>query len=176
MSTTHGVEEPSLCSHGHACQADAWGRYIGLCVGYGHIWKIQTNKRSAKIFWEAHNLVDWSVARSVARSVEGRSRGILFLLSRDARETAWQIHHIADCHRTFIDAFAGLWDAWKTDLEGRRQFFGGVRATKLPTVDPTPTDKLVPKYYSRGAVDIGIVAERGPVEKLSCGAVVLYEY
>jgi hypothetical protein len=38
MSTAHGVEELGLCSHGHACQAGASGRYIGFCLGYGHIW------------------------------------------------------------------------------------------------------------------------------------------
>ena len=38
MGTAHGAEELGLCSHGHACQAGAWGRYIGFCLGYGHTW------------------------------------------------------------------------------------------------------------------------------------------
>jgi hypothetical protein len=38
MGTTHGAEELGLCSHGLACRAGAWGRYIGFCLGYGHIW------------------------------------------------------------------------------------------------------------------------------------------
>jgi hypothetical protein len=37
MDTTHGAEELGLCPHGLACQAGAWGRYYGLCLGYGHI-------------------------------------------------------------------------------------------------------------------------------------------
>ena len=48
MGTAHGAEELGLCSHGLACQADAWGRYIGFCLGYGHIWKIQTNNGRQK--------------------------------------------------------------------------------------------------------------------------------
>jgi hypothetical protein len=39
MDTAHGAEELGLCPHGLACQAVAWGRYIGFCLGYGHIWK-----------------------------------------------------------------------------------------------------------------------------------------
>jgi hypothetical protein len=38
MGTAHGAEELGLCPHGPACQAGAWGRYIGFCLGYGHIW------------------------------------------------------------------------------------------------------------------------------------------
>jgi hypothetical protein len=38
MGTTHGADELRLCPHGLACQAGAWGRYIGFCIGYGHIW------------------------------------------------------------------------------------------------------------------------------------------
>jgi hypothetical protein len=41
MGTAHGAEELGLCPHGLACQAGAWGRYIGFCLGYGHIWKTQ---------------------------------------------------------------------------------------------------------------------------------------
>jgi hypothetical protein len=41
MGTTHGAEELGLCPHGLACQAGAWGSYIGFCPGYGHIWAIQ---------------------------------------------------------------------------------------------------------------------------------------
>ena len=48
MGTAHGAEELGLCPHGLACQAGAWGRYIGFCLGYGHIWKIQTNKGRQK--------------------------------------------------------------------------------------------------------------------------------
>jgi hypothetical protein len=33
----HGAEELGLCPLGLACQAGAWGRYIGFCLGYGHI-------------------------------------------------------------------------------------------------------------------------------------------
>jgi hypothetical protein len=36
MGTTHSAEELGLCFHGLACQAGAWGRYIGFCLGYGH--------------------------------------------------------------------------------------------------------------------------------------------
>ena len=50
MGTAHGAEELGLCPHGLACQAGAWGRYIGFCLGYGHIWKIQTNKGRQKYF------------------------------------------------------------------------------------------------------------------------------
>jgi hypothetical protein len=38
MGTTHGAEELGLCPHGLAYRAGAWGRYIGFCLGYGHIW------------------------------------------------------------------------------------------------------------------------------------------
>ena len=59
MSTAHGAEELGLCSHVHACQAGAWGRYIGFCLGYGHIWKIQTiegrQKYSARPITLAHD-------------------------------------------------------------------------------------------------------------------------
>ena len=48
MGTAHGAEELGLWPHGHACLAGAWGRYIGLCLGYGHIWKIQTSKGQQK--------------------------------------------------------------------------------------------------------------------------------
>ena len=50
MGTAHGAEELGLCPHGLACQASAWGLYIGFCLGYGHIWKIQTNKGRQKYF------------------------------------------------------------------------------------------------------------------------------
>jgi hypothetical protein len=50
MGTAHGADELRLCPHGLACQAGAWGRYIGFCLGYGHIWKIQTNKSRQKYF------------------------------------------------------------------------------------------------------------------------------
>jgi hypothetical protein len=48
MGTANGAEELGLCPHGLACQAGAWGRYIGFCLGYGHIWKIPTNKGRQK--------------------------------------------------------------------------------------------------------------------------------
>jgi hypothetical protein len=37
MGTAHGAEELGLCPHVLACQAGPWGRYIGFCLGYGHI-------------------------------------------------------------------------------------------------------------------------------------------
>jgi hypothetical protein len=30
MRIAHGAEELGLCFYGHACQAGAWGRYIGF--------------------------------------------------------------------------------------------------------------------------------------------------
>jgi hypothetical protein len=48
MGTAHGAEELGLCPHGLAYQAGAWGRYIGFCLGYGHIRKIQTNNGRQK--------------------------------------------------------------------------------------------------------------------------------
>jgi hypothetical protein len=63
MGTAHGAEELGMCLHGHACQADAWGRYIGFCraPGYGHIWtklNLKKNKEMpVKIFCEAYNFV-----------------------------------------------------------------------------------------------------------------------
>ena len=48
MGTAHGAVELGLCSRGLACQAGAWGRYTGFCLGYGHIWEIQTNKGRQK--------------------------------------------------------------------------------------------------------------------------------
>jgi hypothetical protein len=48
MGTAHGAEELGLCPHGLACQAGPWARYIGFGLGYGHIWKIQTNKGRQK--------------------------------------------------------------------------------------------------------------------------------
>jgi hypothetical protein len=57
MGTTHGAEELGLCFHVLACQAGAWGRYIGFCLEYGHIWRNGSLKRPAKIFCEAHNFV-----------------------------------------------------------------------------------------------------------------------
>ena len=59
MGTAHGAEELGLCPHGLACQAGASGRYVGFCLGYGHIWKIQTiegrQKYSAKLITLAHD-------------------------------------------------------------------------------------------------------------------------
>jgi hypothetical protein len=48
MGTAHGAEELGPCPHGLASQAGPWGRYIGFYLGYGHIWKIQTNKGRQK--------------------------------------------------------------------------------------------------------------------------------
>jgi hypothetical protein len=47
MGTAHDAEElhVGLCSHGHACLAGSSGRYIGLCLGCGHIWKNQSKGR-----------------------------------------------------------------------------------------------------------------------------------
>jgi hypothetical protein len=44
MVTAHGAEELGLCSHGHACEAGAWGRYIQFCLVYGHILGGNPNK------------------------------------------------------------------------------------------------------------------------------------
>ena len=59
MGTAHGAEELGLCPHGLACQAGAWGRYIGFCLGYGHIWKtyyeLDLEKYSAKPITLAHD-------------------------------------------------------------------------------------------------------------------------
>ena len=50
MGTAHGAEELGLCPHGLACHAGARGHYIGFCLGYGHIWKIQTNNDRQKYY------------------------------------------------------------------------------------------------------------------------------
>jgi hypothetical protein len=56
MGTAHGAEELGLCSHGLACQAGTWGRYMGFCLGYGHIREnIKKKNESGKIFCEVHN-------------------------------------------------------------------------------------------------------------------------
>jgi hypothetical protein len=50
MGPAHGAEELGLCSHdGLACQAGAWDRYIGFCLGYGHIWKSNLKKGGKNI-------------------------------------------------------------------------------------------------------------------------------
>ena len=54
MGTTHDAEELGMCSHGLACQAGAWGRYMGFCLRYGHIWENLKKYLPAKIFCEAH--------------------------------------------------------------------------------------------------------------------------
>jgi hypothetical protein len=41
MGTAHGANELGLCPHGLACQAGV-GPPHRFCLGYGHIWKIQT--------------------------------------------------------------------------------------------------------------------------------------
>jgi hypothetical protein len=63
MGTAHGAEELGLCPHGLDCQAGAWGRYTGFCLGYGsrygHIWKtyyeLDLEKYSARPITLAHN-------------------------------------------------------------------------------------------------------------------------
>jgi hypothetical protein len=50
MGTAHGAEELGLCPHGLACQAGAWGRYMGFCLGYGHIWGNPNKYWPAKYF------------------------------------------------------------------------------------------------------------------------------
>jgi hypothetical protein len=60
MGTAHGAEELDLCFHGRACQAGAWDRYIGFCLGYGRIGQKSKLKRPAKMFCEAHNFVPFS--------------------------------------------------------------------------------------------------------------------
>jgi hypothetical protein len=57
MGTAHCVEELGLCSRGLACQAGAWGRYIGFCLGYSYIWPKIKSDRAGKIFCKAHNFV-----------------------------------------------------------------------------------------------------------------------
>jgi hypothetical protein len=61
MGTAHGAEELGLCPHGLACQAGPSGRYIGFCIGYGHIWKIQywegRQKYFAKPITLAHDVI-----------------------------------------------------------------------------------------------------------------------
>jgi hypothetical protein len=60
MGTAHGADELGLCPHGLACQAGAWGRYIGFCIGYGHICKkkyygLNLEKYSARPITSSHN-------------------------------------------------------------------------------------------------------------------------
>ena len=59
MGTAHGAEELGLCPHGLACQAGAWGRYIGFCLGYGHIrktyYELDLEKYSARPITLAHD-------------------------------------------------------------------------------------------------------------------------
>jgi hypothetical protein len=57
MGTAYSAEELGLCTHGHACRAGSWGRYIGFCLGYGHIGQKSKVIRPAKMFCEAHNFV-----------------------------------------------------------------------------------------------------------------------
>jgi hypothetical protein len=94
MGTAHGAEELRLCSHELACQASAWARYIGFCIGYGHIWKIQywkgQQKYSARPITLAHDKIfkkrifackTWNAAdadRNIAqvnRTMRGRAIG-----------------------------------------------------------------------------------------------------
>ena len=57
MDTVYGAEELGLCSRGHACEAGASGRYIGFCLGYGHIRGNLNKYLPAKILCEASNFV-----------------------------------------------------------------------------------------------------------------------
>ena len=50
MGTAHGANELGLRPHGLACQAGAWGRYMGFCLVYGHIWKIRTSDGRQKYY------------------------------------------------------------------------------------------------------------------------------
>jgi hypothetical protein len=57
MGTTHGAEELGLCSHGHACQAGAWGRNHRVLP---RIWPYLRNGllgMPEKIFCQANNFV-----------------------------------------------------------------------------------------------------------------------
>jgi hypothetical protein len=66
MGTAHGADELGLYPHGLACQAGAWGRYIGFCLGYGHIWTKSKLKRLAKIFCEAHTYLRQDVLKTIS--------------------------------------------------------------------------------------------------------------
>jgi hypothetical protein len=55
MSTAPGAEELGLCSHGLACLTGAWGRYIGFCLGYGHIWTKFKSGPAGKNICDAYN-------------------------------------------------------------------------------------------------------------------------
>jgi hypothetical protein len=59
MGTAHGAEELGLCPHGLASQAGPWGRYIGFCLGYGHIrktyYELDLEKYFAKPITLAHD-------------------------------------------------------------------------------------------------------------------------
>jgi hypothetical protein len=59
MGTAHDADELGLWPHGLACQAGTWGRYIGFCLGYGHIWEtyyeLDLEKYSAKPITLAHD-------------------------------------------------------------------------------------------------------------------------
>jgi hypothetical protein len=48
MGTAHGAEELGQCPHGLACQAGAWGHYIGFCLGYAHIGQKIKIKKAGK--------------------------------------------------------------------------------------------------------------------------------
>jgi hypothetical protein len=38
LGTAYSAEVLGLCPMGLPALAGAWGRYIGFCLGYGHIW------------------------------------------------------------------------------------------------------------------------------------------
>jgi hypothetical protein len=63
--------------HGLACQAGAWGRYIGFCLGYGHIWKkyyeLDLEKYYARPITLSHNeILTNSFLRLKCRTLEMR--------------------------------------------------------------------------------------------------------
>jgi hypothetical protein len=59
MGTARGANELGLGPHGLSCQAGARGHYIGFCLGYCQIWKIQywegRQKYSARPITFAHD-------------------------------------------------------------------------------------------------------------------------
>jgi hypothetical protein len=57
MGTAHGAEELGMCSHGHACQVGALGRYIGFCLGYWPYLRNGSLTMPAKIFCKTHSFV-----------------------------------------------------------------------------------------------------------------------
>ena len=95
MGTAHGAEELGLCPHGLACQAGAWGRYIGFCLGYGHIretayWKCW-QKYSARPITLSHDEI--LTNGFLHLNVERCRCGLRYRASesRNARASYWHI-------------------------------------------------------------------------------------